>query len=78
MQQLLLMVGQAALALPIGLCVTCVDAEVAMLVRVDRADIELVQADDALQVRKEVADLLCLGRVCRKVCGWDGGDEISS
>ncbi len=52
-------------------------AEVAMLVGVNRADIELVQADDELQVREEVADLLCLGMVCRKVCGWDGGDKIS-
>ena len=40
-----------------------------MLVRVNRADIELVQADDALQVREEVADLLCLSRVGRKVYG---------
>ena len=42
-----------------------------MLVRVHGADIKFVKADDALQVREKVADLLRLGKVCREVCGWD-------
>ncbi len=77
-EQFLLVVGQAALAFPIGLCVPGVNAEVAMLVRVNCADIKFVQANDALQVREKVADLLRMGRVCRKVCGWDGNDEVGS
>ena len=40
------------------------------------ADVKFVQADNTLQVREEVADLLRLGRVCREVCSWDGGDEV--
>ncbi len=47
-----------------------------MSLRVYCADIKLVQADDALQICKEVTDLLSLGRICRKVCSWDGGDEV--
>ncbi len=57
------MVGHATLALPIGLCVPGVYAEIAVFVRVNRPHIEFVQVDDALQVREKVADLLCLGRV---------------
>ena len=71
-EQLALMVGQAALALPIGLCVPCVYAEVAVLLRVYCTDVELVEADDTLQARKKIANLLCLGRICREVRGGDG------
>ena len=42
-----------------------VDAEVAVFLRIYCADIKLVQADDALQICKEVTDLLSLGRICR-------------
>ena len=66
------MVRWAALALPIGLYIPSVDAEVAMLGGVDRADVELVESNEALKIRQKVADLPRLSMICRKVCGWDG------
>jgi hypothetical protein len=52
MEQFLLMVGQASLAFPIGLCVPSVYAKVTMLRRVYCADVKFVQADDPLQFCK--------------------------